>query len=84
MNSRFFLRVRCRRAATARKLAEVLSPDNRAIPSDQRFKMSVASGVLTLDVEAERAKSGYSTIRSILSDVELFREIWLISAERGG
>lgn len=84
MNSRFILRVSCRDAPTAKKLAAVLSPDNRAVPSDQRFSMSAASKVLVLKVDSERARSGYNTVKSVLSDVELFREIWLISAERDG
>ncbi len=84
MNARFILRVRCGNAGTAKKLAAVLAPDNRAVPSDQRFAMSVESGGLTFKVDSERARSGFNTVRSVLRDVELFREIWLISTEKGG
>jgi len=84
LNTKFTLKVGCGNAAIAKKLAAVLAPDNRAIPSDQRFAMSARSAVLTFNVESERARSGFNTIRSVLRDVELFREIWLISSEKGG
>jgi len=84
LNSRFLLRIRCRDAATAKKLAAVLAPDNRAIPSDQRFSMSASSRFVTLRVESERTRSGFNTVRSVLRDIALFREIWLISREKGG
>ena len=84
MKTQFILKVRCGNSPTAKKLAAVLAPDNRAVPSDQRFAMSVKSGVLTFKVESLRARSGFNTVRSVLGDVELFREIWLISSEKGG
>lgn len=84
MNSRLLLTIRCSDASVARKLAAVLAPDNRAIPADQRFAMSVASRTITLRVESERARSAFNTVRSVLHDVSLFREIWLISREKGG
>ena len=84
MNARFVLRVTCGGASTAKKLAAVLAPDNRAVPSDQRFAMKAESGVLTFSVESERARSGFNTVRSVLRDAELFREIWLISSGKGG
>lgn len=84
MNSKLVLRVRCRNATTAGRLAAVLSPDNKAVPSDQRFAMKLTSDSLTLRVESERARSGFNTVRSVLHDVALFREIWLISREKGG
>jgi Transcription factor Pcc1 len=83
LNSKFVLRVRCRNAATAKSLAAVLSPDNKAAPSDQLFSMKVLSKSVALEVESERARSGFNTIRSVLNDVTLFREIWLISREQG-
>jgi hypothetical protein len=81
---KFVLRVRCKNAGTARKLEAVLSPDNRAIPSDQRFAMTAVSRSVVLKVESERARSGFNTVRSVLRDVALFREIWLISREKSG
>ena len=83
MNSKFVLRIRCRSPATAKKLAAVLSPDNKAVPSDQRFSMRVTAGTIALRVESDRAKSAFNTVRSVLRDVALFREIWLISRETG-
>jgi hypothetical protein len=84
LSSRFLLRVRCRNPTTAKKLAAVLAPDNRVIPSDQRLAMTVASNSVALKVDSERTRSGFNTVRSILRDVALFREIWLISREKGG
>ena len=83
MNSKFVLVVRCRDASTAKSLAAVLSPDNKAVPSDQLFSMKVLSKSVTLRVESERARSGFNTVRSVLKDAALFREIWLISSEKG-
>ena len=83
MNSKFVLRVRCASVSTAKGLAAVLSPDNKAVPSDQRFSMRLNSKTVDIRVESERAQSGFNTVRSVLKDVALFREIWLISRERG-
>ena len=84
MRSSFLLRVRCRNPAVARKLADVLAPDNRVVPADQRLVMRVASNSVALRVDSERARSGFNTVRSLLRDAALFREIWLISRERSG
>ncbi len=83
MSLKFVLRVRCRNAATAKKLAAVLAPDNRGVPGDQRFAMSVRSDTLGFRVESERTSSGFNTVRGVLRDVALFREIWLISRGKG-
>jgi hypothetical protein len=84
LSSRFILTVVCESASTAKKLAAVLAPDNRTVPPDQRIAMSVESRTVTLNVESERARSGFNTVRSVLRDIALFREIWLISRESGG
>jgi hypothetical protein len=84
LNSKLLLRIRCSNASTAKKLAGVLSPDNRAIPSDQKFSMATDSRVLTVRVESERLPSAFNTVRSVLRDTALFREIWLISRARSG
>jgi len=83
LNSKFVLRVKCRSPATAKRLAAVLSPDNKAVPSDQRFSMRVTDNAVTLQAESDRARSAFNTVRSLLRDVALFREIWLISRETG-
>lgn len=82
MSSRFLLRVTCRNPSTAEKLAAVLAPDNRVVPPDQRLAMKVASNSVALRVDSERVQSGFNTVRSVLRDVALFREIWLISREK--
>ena len=84
MRSSFLIRVRCRNPAVARKLEAVLAPDNRVVPADQRLVMRVASNSVALRVDSERARSGFNTVRSLLRDAALFREIWLISREKSG
>jgi hypothetical protein len=79
LNSTFLLKFDCRSSATARKLAAVLEADNRGVPIDQRLAMSVASRSVTITVGAARTGSGFTTVQSILRDVALFQEIWLIS-----
>ena len=83
MKSRLVLRVGCRNSATAKKLAAVLAPDNKAVPSDQDFSMRVSKSSVAVEVETDNFRSGFNTVRSVLRDVALFREIWLISRERG-
>src|SRR5690348_2912794 len=72
------LKITCQDAATAKKLLAVLSPDNRAFPKDQSFTaLDLLDGALLFQAESERPLSVFSTMESILSDVQLFEEIWL-------
>ncbi len=79
MKLKFEMKVRCMRARTAAKLAEVLEPDNRSIPSDQRFSMSRLGKTLVFKVESARAPSALASVASLLNDIHLFKEVWLLS-----
>ncbi len=73
------MKVSCLNPTTARRLASVLAPDNRGVPAEQRFSMKVRTRVVMFAVESEKLLSALTTIQSILRDLSLFREIWLIS-----
>jgi hypothetical protein len=78
------LRLNCRNQPTARKLASVLAPDNRSLPSDQRLSMSTISRSVVFRIETERERAALTTASGILRDVALFQGIWLISSQKGG
>jgi len=73
------MKVSCANPSTARKLASVLAPDNKGVPADQRFSMKVHFRVVSFAVESQRLPSVFATLQSILRDLSLFAEIWLIS-----
>jgi len=79
MKLRLELRVKCAGSEAAGKLEEVLRPDNRSVPSDQRFSMSRHGRLLVFEIESVRAKSALSSITSLLDDIHLFSEVWLLS-----
>ncbi|MDG6898280.1 MAG: hypothetical protein JRN24_00935 [Nitrososphaerota archaeon] len=77
------LRVRCGNRRIAEKLESVLLPDNKAIPSDLTFSMRRRSNRLYFEAYSARLRSPVTTVASLLSDVVIFREIWLISRSSG-
>jgi hypothetical protein len=77
------LRVTCANASVARMLESVLAPDNVGVPGDQRFSMKRRSRTLYFEATSGRLRSPLTTLSSVLSDVTLFGEIWLISRHRG-
>ncbi len=80
MKASVWVTMECRDVKTAKKLMMVLSPDNRAFPKDQRFTSEMKGKRLVFRAESERPFSVISTIESILSDVGLFQEVWLLSS----
>lgn len=84
MKSTLHLRVECVSRPTAKTLASVLASDNKALPSDQRMSMSVTSRSVVFRIESERTRSALTTVCSVLRDIALFQEIWLISRARSG
>jgi hypothetical protein len=74
----------CNDAETARKLVEVLCPDNRHVPPDQSFVMSRTRERVFLRVESERQTAAFSSVESVLNDAALFQRVWLLSRARGG
>jgi len=79
MNSFARLKVVCADRAAAESLESVLTPDNVNVPANQRFSMRRRSQTLLFEVSSSRPRSPLSTLQSVLSDIILFREIWLIS-----
>ena len=80
MKARVRVTMECRDVKTAKKLITVLSPDNRAFPNDQKFISELKGRKLVFQAESERPLSVVTTIESILSDVGLFQQIWLLSS----
>lgn len=74
--------IRCDAAVTARKLVEVLRPDNRHVPPDQTLVVSREREKVTLTVKSERPGSALSSVESVLNDAALFQEVWLLSRPR--
>ncbi len=79
MRLKFEMKVRCVEAGTAAKLKEVLEPDNKSIPADQRFSMSRFGKTLVFKIESGRAPSALASVVSLLNDIHLFKEVWLLS-----
>lgn len=73
------LTVRCADSGVARRLEEVLTPDNVGVPKDQRFSMSRRGESLIFGMESETLLPLLSTVSSILEDASLFQEVWLLS-----
>ncbi|HME19253.1 MAG TPA: hypothetical protein VKF15_05945 [Nitrososphaerales archaeon] len=82
MKTRGRLTVKCRDAAVARQLEDVLAPDNTGVPKDQRFTMRRTGDSLVFLMETGTLPPLVATALSILSDASLFQEVWLLS--RGG
>ncbi|MDG7016515.1 MAG: hypothetical protein JRM82_03970 [Nitrososphaerota archaeon] len=79
MKSSVRLKVVCADEAVAARLESVLAPDNLGVPADQTFSMRRTSRTLSFEVSSPRPRSPLSTLHSVLTDIALFREIWLIS-----
>jgi hypothetical protein len=73
------LEIRCESPGVAERMAEVLAPDNRGTPSDQRFTMKREGASVTFRVESADMPRAASTLLSVLSDSALFQEVWLLS-----
>jgi hypothetical protein len=76
---RFELRVECASRDISSKLESVLSPDNESLPRDQLFQMIRHSKDLLFMIESARVTSAFSSLESLLSDINLFQEVWLLS-----
>ena len=84
MRVRGQLTVACRNVDLARRLEEVLAPDNVSVPQGQRLAMSRAGGTLIFLVDSDTLPPFVSTVLSILTDASLFQEVWLLSRPTGG
>jgi hypothetical protein len=77
------LTIRCSDSHTADRLAAVLAPDNVGVPRDQGFSVSRVGAKLVFRAKSEVPSSLFATAASVLNDVTLFQEIWLLSREVG-
>lgn len=82
MKSSVRLSVVCASAAVARSLESVLAPDNASAPAGVSFSASRRGRALAFAATSGRPRSAVTTMQSVVTDVALFREIWLISPGR--
>lgn len=75
--------ISCADAATSRSLERVLAPDNRGAPKDMRLRMRREGSKVGFAITSPSPSSALSTAASLLSDVSLFQEVWLLSAQGG-
>jgi len=80
LKARGRLTIRCKDTETARRLEDVLTPDNVGIPKDQQFAMTRDDGSLVFLVDSMALASLGSTLRSILADASLFQKVSLLSS----
>lgn len=74
------LEIECDSERTAAALNDVLMPDNRYFPKDQRFKAERKDALVSYAVLSPRLRPAITTVESILSDSKLFSEIWTETA----
>jgi len=75
----FEMRVMCSGGEVAAKLEKVLGPDNRRVPHDQRFLMRRSGKTLLFEMKSPRPLSALASVESLLNDINLFKEVWLLS-----
>ncbi|HEV2138637.1 MAG TPA: hypothetical protein VGR53_07320 [Nitrososphaerales archaeon] len=69
----------CKDAEARRRLQSVLSPDNEGGPKSLKLLATGVGSALRFRVEADSPQTAVSTALSILRDVRLFEEVWLLS-----
>ncbi|HEV2225782.1 MAG TPA: hypothetical protein VGR56_03140 [Nitrososphaerales archaeon] len=69
----------CKDAEARRRLQSVLSPDNEGGPRSLKLSATRIGSELKFRVEADSLQTAVSTALSILRDVRLFEEVWLLS-----
>ena len=75
------LSIECADGVIAEMLNEVLMPDNRYFPKDQRFTVSRDGHVLRFSVASPRVRPALSTVTSIVSDAKLFQDVLLLATD---
>ncbi len=80
MKATFEVSIECRDRKTAAELLAVLEPDNRAFPKGQAFAAELSGRKLVFRLRSDRFMSMISTLEGILSDAQLFQEVWLLSS----
>jgi hypothetical protein len=64
----------------ALSLEAALSPDNKSVPKDQSFSSEVSGKELRFLISSPRPSSCISSALGLLSDADLFQEVWLLTA----
>ncbi|TLX94896.1 MAG: hypothetical protein E6K96_07990 [Thaumarchaeota archaeon] len=80
MRVAFEMKVICSGVEVAAKLERVLGPDNRRVPHDQRFLMRRSGKTLLFEMNSPRPLSALASVESLLNDINLFKEVWLLSS----
>ena len=80
MTVAFEMKVMCSGGEVAAKLEKVLGPDNRGVPHDQRFLMRRSGKTLLFEMNSPRPLSALASVESLLNDINLFKEVWLLSS----
>jgi len=76
----FEMKVVCSGREVAAKLEKVLGPDNGRVPHDQRFLMKRNGRTLLFEMNSPRPLSALGSVESLLNDINLFKEVWLLSS----
>ena len=74
------MKVTCSGGGVAARLEKVLAPDNRGVPNDQRFQMRRSGKRLLFEMNSPRPLSALASVESLLNDINLFKEVWLLSS----
>jgi hypothetical protein len=82
MKVRFTLQIRCAGPAECKALEGVLTPDGKVVPKGLRLTASRTGGTLAFSGGSESPSTALSTAVSLLWDVALFNEVWLLSTRR--
>lgn len=67
-----------------RALSAVLAPDNGGIPRGLRLTSTEEGRTVRFDIESGSPAAALSTALSLLRDIALFDEVWLLSHGKDG
>jgi hypothetical protein len=79
MKTEVILSVACSTVAVRESLESVLAPDNAGGPEGMRFSSKRKGTSLEFVVRSESPSSAISTAISLLRDISLYQEVWLLS-----
>ena len=85
MRTSVLLKLELADGGVRRSLLSVLAPDNRDLPSglELSVKRRGPAGAEIM-VRSSSPSASLSTVLSLLRDVTLFQEVWLLSTGKGG
>ncbi len=82
MRTGIILSVRCANRKVRDQLQAVLAPDNVGGPRGMRFSVIPRERSISFRVTSEAPASSLSTAMSLLNDISLFQEVWLLSRQK--